>query len=98
MAGTPDAILNVWDAGREPGVGADHVEHISARHIPDADWHDLLPDLGIGPAERPRFAAAQRTYALRWLAVLWKQRIARAEEFDTQLRRVRMLQHDDWSA
>ncbi|MGI5292828.1 aminoglycoside phosphotransferase family protein [Nonomuraea polychroma] len=77
---------------------ADHVEHISARHIPDADWHDLLPDLGVGPAERSRFAAAQRTCALRWLAVLWKQRIARAEEFDTQLRRVRMLQRDGWSA
>ncbi|MGW5689331.1 aminoglycoside phosphotransferase family protein [Nonomuraea sp. NPDC003754] len=77
---------------------ADHVEHISARHIPDAEWHDLLPDLGVGHAERPRFAAAQRTCALRWLAVLWRQRIARAGEFDTQLRRVRMLQRGDWSA
>lgn len=33
---------------------ADHSEHISARPIPDTDWRALLPDLGIGPAERHR--------------------------------------------
>lgn len=74
---------------------ADLIEHISAREICDSTWIALLPDLGITPAKRHQFLAAQRTIALRWLAVLWKQRHARAAEFDTQHARVRLLQLPD---
>ncbi|GAA2332973.1 hypothetical protein GCM10010170_012110 [Dactylosporangium salmoneum] len=42
-----------------------------------------------------QFEAAQRTCALRWLAVLWKQRDRRAAEFLRQLDRVRLLQSAD---
>lgn len=70
---------------------ADLVEHISARIIPDDIWHALLPDLGVTPAEHRRFHAAQRTCALRWLAVLWKYRDARPHEFETQRDRVQRL-------
>ncbi len=71
---------------------ADLIEHISARAVPDAIWQDLLPDLGVSPSQREVFDAAQRTCALRWLAVLWKQRETRREEFVVQLDRVRALQ------
>lgn len=71
---------------------ADLIEHISARAVPDAIWQDLLPDLGVSPNQREVFDAAQRTCALRWLAVLWKQRETRREEFAIQLDRVRALQ------
>ncbi|MFF8992474.1 aminoglycoside phosphotransferase family protein [Streptomyces sp. NPDC014983] len=74
---------------------ADLIEHISAREIPDSTWITLLPDLGITPANRHLFLAAQRTCALRWLAVLWKQRHIRADEFETQHARVRLLQKPD---
>ena len=70
---------------------ADHIEHISARAIPDTVWVDVLPDLGITDANRHRFAANQRTCALRWLAVLWKQRDRRPDEFTRQHTRVDML-------
>ncbi|WP_328373339.1 aminoglycoside phosphotransferase family protein (plasmid) [Streptomyces sp. NBC_00445] len=71
---------------------ADLIEHISAREIPDSTWIALLPDLGITSANRHLFLAAQRTCALRWLAVLWKQRHTRSDEFDNQHARVRLLQ------
>ncbi|MEU3764331.1 phosphotransferase [Amycolatopsis keratiniphila] len=70
---------------------ADHVEHISARAIPDDVWEGAEADLGITSATRTRFAAARRTIALRWLAVLWKQRSKRSEEFTMQYERVRAL-------
>lgn len=53
---------------------ADLTEHISARAVDDHLWEDLLPELGVTAANHQRFRAAQRTTALRWLAVLWKQR------------------------
>lgn len=71
---------------------ADQIEHISSRAIPDHTWHELEPTLGVDHHTRPRFEAAQRTCALRWLAVLWKQRHQRPEEFTLQLDRVRQLQ------
>lgn len=74
---------------------ADLIEHISGREIPDSTWISLLPDLGITPANRHLFLAAQRTCAMRWLAVLWKQRHTRTGEFDTQHARVRLLQYPD---
>ncbi len=70
---------------------ADLIEHISSRDIPDSTWLDLLPELGVNHANHHLFIAAQRTCALRWLAVLWKQREQRAEEFTTQHDRVRVL-------
>lgn len=70
---------------------ADLIEHISSRDIPDSTWLDLLPDLGVIHANHHLFMAAQRTCALRWLAVLWKQREQRTEEFTTQHDRVRVL-------
>jgi hypothetical protein len=70
---------------------ADLIEHISSREIPDHTWAALLPELGIDRSGRPRFLAAQRTCALRWLAVLWKQRHHRASEFECQHDRVRLL-------
>lgn len=70
---------------------ADHIEHISARDIPDDTWRMLEADLGVDHHNRARFDAAQRTIALRWLAVLWKQRTRRVDEFTTQLGRVRSL-------
>ncbi|MFJ6020532.1 aminoglycoside phosphotransferase family protein [Nocardiopsis alba] len=74
---------------------ADLIEHISAREIPDSTWIALLPDLGVTAADRHRFLAAQRTCALRWLAVLWKQRHNRAARFAAQHARVRLLQRLD---
>lgn len=71
---------------------ADHIEHISARVIPDYIWANAEADLGITPDNRARFDAAQRTIALRWLAVLWKQRTTRVAEFTAQHERVRVLQ------
>jgi aminoglycoside phosphotransferase (APT) family kinase protein len=72
---------------------ADLVEHISARMFTDHVWSEVVHALGSGDrAFTRRFRVAQRTCALRWLAVLWKQRHARSEEFAVQLERVRMLQ------
>ncbi len=71
---------------------ADHIEHISARAIPDQTWHKLETNLGIDHDNRHRFQAAQRTCAMRWLAVLWRQRKRRVDEFAAQLERVRQLQ------
>jgi hypothetical protein len=68
---------------------ADHIEHISARDVPDDIWNGAESDLGIDHSNRRRFDAAQRTIALRWLAVLWKQRDRRVAEFTTQHDRVR---------
>lgn len=70
---------------------ADHIEHISARDVPDSVWVEVLADLGVTAANRKRFAANQRTCALRWLAVLWKQRVRRHDEFTRQHERVDML-------
>ncbi|RGC65496.1 Phosphotransferase enzyme family protein [Micromonospora sp. MW-13] len=70
---------------------ADLIEHISGRAVPDSKWTQLLPDLGVTDANRHLFAANQRTCALRWLAVLWKQRDRRREEFTIQHERVGML-------
>ena len=72
---------------------AELVEHISARVIDDDAWARVVPDLGvITSAQRARYQAAARTVALRWLAVLWKQRFKRTEEFAVQLERVHRLQ------
>lgn len=72
---------------------ADLVEHISARQIDDAAWAHVVSQLGAtAPQVIRRFGAAQRTCALRVLAVLWKQREKRAEEFSMQFERVRALQ------
>lgn len=70
---------------------ADLIEHVSSRAVPDSTWRELLPGLGVTSAEYLLFAAAQRTCALRWLAVLWRQRRQRAGEFAVQHDRVRML-------
>jgi thiamine kinase-like enzyme len=100
-------LLNwLWDGGHArcvdfefaghsdlPFEWADLIEHISARAIDDTTWDDIITTLPLSrPGARRRFEAAQRTCALRWLAVLWKQREQRAEEFTTQLNRVRRLQ------
>ena len=71
---------------------ADLIEHISARAVGDEIWQDLLPELGVTSGQRATFDAAQRTCALRWLAVLWKQRRTRREEFAVQRDRVLCLQ------
>lgn len=71
---------------------ADQIEHISSRAIPDDTWHELEANLGVYHHNRHRFQAARRTCALRWLAVLWKQRYRREQEFTVQLDRVRQLQ------
>jgi Phosphotransferase enzyme family len=73
---------------------ADLTEHISSRQagIDDQAWAEIIGLAGPGGRDRRRFEAAQRTCALRWLAVLWKQRDNRAEEFTGQLDRVRRLQ------
>ncbi|MEU0465385.1 aminoglycoside phosphotransferase family protein [Amycolatopsis sp. NPDC006131] len=67
---------------------ADHIEHISARQVPDSTWRTLEDDLGVNRQNRSRFAAARRTIALRWLAVLWRRRDEREPEFLAQLDRV----------
>jgi len=71
---------------------AELVEHISMRSLSDDVLRALVTDLGVDAEHGSRFVAAQRTCALRWLAVLWKQRERRAEEFHVQLERVRTLQ------
>jgi len=76
----------------DPAVdAADHIEHISARTIPNHIWKNAEADLGITPTNHTRFNAAQRTTALRWLAILWKQRHNRADEFTAQHKRVQAL-------
>jgi aminoglycoside phosphotransferase (APT) family kinase protein len=71
---------------------ADLVEHISGRTFTDDVWSEVVEALGESAgAFTRRFRAARRTCALRWLAVLWKHRHARSEEFDEQLERVRVL-------
>lgn len=70
---------------------ADHIEHISARDVPDNLWNEVEADLGVDHDNRARFHAAQRTIALRWLAVLWRQRDRRREEFAAQHERVEAL-------
>jgi hypothetical protein len=70
---------------------ADHIEHISTHHIPDNAWTALTHELGINHHNHARFHAARRTIALRWLAVLWKQRHHRNAAFLHQLNRVRDL-------
>jgi hypothetical protein len=73
---------------------ADLAEHISSREagIGDQAWAEALSLAGLAGHDRRRFEAAQRTCALRWLAVLWKQRDSRTEEFTSQFDRVRLLQ------
>jgi thiamine kinase-like enzyme len=71
---------------------ADLVEHISARDIDDEVWAGVMTKLGITGANMHRYLAAQRTCALRWLAVIWKQRHQRQYEFQVQLDRIRQLQ------
>jgi hypothetical protein len=73
---------------------ADLTEHISSREagIDDQAWNETLSVAGLAGHDQRRFEAAQRTCALRWLAVLWKQRDTRTEEFSNQFDRVRRLQ------
>jgi hypothetical protein len=73
---------------------ADLTEHISSREagIDDQAWAEIVSLAGLADHDRRRFEAAQRTCALRWLAVLWKQRDSRTEEFTSQFHRVRRLQ------
>jgi hypothetical protein len=73
---------------------ADLAEHISSRQagIDDLAWAEVIGLAGLGDGDQRRHEAAQRTCALRWLAVLWKQRDNRTEEFTSQLDRVRRLQ------
>ncbi|MFJ8966656.1 phosphotransferase [Lentzea sp. NPDC102401] len=76
----------------DPAVdAADHIEHISAHHIPDSAWLALTDELGVDQSNRARFDAARRTIVLRWLAVLWTQRTRRSDEFIRQLDRARGL-------
>ncbi len=76
---------------------AELVEHVSAHAIDDTVWLSLLPELGITDhPTRRRFLAAQRTVALRWLAVLWKRRHQCADEFEYQLQRVQQLSKADF--
>jgi len=62
---------------------ADLTEHISSREagIGDQEWAEITDLAGLADYDRRRFEAAQRTCALRWLAVLWKQRDTRNNEF-----------------
>jgi hypothetical protein len=73
---------------------ADLTEHISSRQtgIDDQAWAEVVSLAGLSSGDQRRFQAAQRTCALRWLAVLWKQRENRTEEFAGQFDRVRRLQ------
>jgi Ser/Thr protein kinase RdoA (MazF antagonist) len=73
---------------------ADLTEHISSREtgVDDQAWAEILSLAGLPSHDQCRFEASQRTCALRWLAVLWKQRDARTEEFTSQFHRVRRLQ------
>ena len=96
----PNIYLVDWEfAGYSDTAydAAELVEHLSAHAIDDRLWISLLPDLGIvDVATSRRFLAAQRTVALRWLSVLWKQRNERVDEFEFQFRRVRMLMNSDF--
>lgn len=79
-----------WDA-------AEFIEHLSEHPIDDVLWISLLPELGVDDEPtRRRFAAAQRTVALRWLSVLWKRRHKRTEEFEYQRKRVTELMNSDF--
>ena len=72
---------------------ADLAEHISSRQagIGDQAWAEVTVLAGLGGEDQRRFDAARRTCALRWLAVLWKQKDTRTDEFASQLDRVRRL-------
>ena len=73
---------------------ADLTEHISSRQagLDDQAWAEIVCLAGLSRRDQLRFEAAQRTCSLRWLAVLWKQRDTRTEEFTSQFDRVRCLQ------
>jgi Ser/Thr protein kinase RdoA (MazF antagonist) len=73
---------------------ADLTEHISSRQagLDDQAWAEIVCLAGLSRRDQLRFDAAQRTCSLRWLAVLWKQRDTRTEEFTSQFDRVRCLQ------
>jgi hypothetical protein len=73
---------------------ADLTEHISSREagIDDQAWAEIVCLAGLADGDQRRFEAARRTCALRWLAVLWRQRDTRTEEFTSQFNRVRRLQ------
>ena len=51
---------------------ADLTEHVSSRQagIDDQAWTEITGLAGLGGEDQRRFEAAQRTCALRWLAVL----------------------------
>jgi Ser/Thr protein kinase RdoA (MazF antagonist) len=72
---------------------ADLTEHISSRQggIDDQAWAEITCMAGLGGGDQRRFEAARRTCTLRWLAVLWKQRDTRTEEFTSQFDRARRL-------
>ena len=56
--------------------------------IDDHAWAEIICLAGLGNEDLRRFGAAQRTCALRWLAVLWKQRDTKTEEFTGQFDRL----------
>ena len=86
------ALLCGWEDSSDAETLALPARSVSSRGdahaIPDDTWCELESELGVNHHNRQRFDAAQRTCALRWLAVLWKQHHQRTEEFSIQLDRV----------
>ncbi len=86
FAGYSDTAFDAADLLEHPGTRE------LAHQFPDEQWEQFLPELGVIEEHTcERFRAAQRLCALRWLAVLWKRRTTRSDDFHHQLDRVRAL-------
>jgi hypothetical protein len=59
--------------------------------IDNKAWTGIIGLAGLDRQNRRRFEAAQRACALRWLAVLWKERDTGTDEFTSQFDRARRL-------
>jgi Ser/Thr protein kinase RdoA (MazF antagonist) len=51
---------------------ADLVEHDGSRSVPDATWEAFVAAFDLGAAERRRYAAAARLWALFWGVLHWR--------------------------
>jgi aminoglycoside phosphotransferase (APT) family kinase protein len=105
--GDPNLMNCLWDNGHLRLVDFEHsgwsdratdladlVEHVQSRATPDDDWLAFVDGFTLGGAERRRFEAAQRMFALFWALLLWRMEQAGqagTRSFADQLPRAHML-------
>ncbi len=72
------------------------VEHVQSRGTPDGEWAWFVARFGLSAAERRRYEAARRLFALFWVTLLASragdgEAADRREQFTRQLARARCL-------